>query len=159
MNIERMRAILDKIREYDRIIIFRHQRPDGDAVGATKGLREILRLTYPETEVVVLNDDQSDRVAFLGGEDEPREDEFYKSALGIVIDTAILDRIANPKYTLCRELIKIDHHIEKEPYGDLSWVEEKRASACEMIAEFYHAFQDELKINHAAAFYLYTIPV
>lgn len=156
MSIERMRAILDKIREYDRIIIFRHQRPDGDAVGATKGLREILRLTYPEKEIVVLNNDLSDRVSFLGGEDEPREDEFYKSALGIIIDTAILDRISNPKYSLCRELIKIDHHIEKEPYGDLSWVEEKRSSACEMIAEFYHTFRDELRINQVAAFYLYT---
>ena len=44
MNIENMKRILDKIKEYDRIIIFRHKRPDGDAVGSTKGLREILRL-------------------------------------------------------------------------------------------------------------------
>ena len=156
MNIERMRAILDKIREYDRIILFRHQRPDGDAIGATKGLCEILRLTYPEKEIVVLNTDFSDYVAFLGGEDEPREDDFYKSALGIVIDTAVIDRISNPKYTLCRELIKIDHHIEKETYGDLAWVEEKKSSACEMIAEFYHTFRDELKINQAAASYIYA---
>ena len=156
MNIERMRSILDKIREYDRIILFRHKRPDGDAVGATKGLCEILRLTYPEKEVLVLNTDFSDYVAFLGGEDEPREDEFYQSALGIVIDTAVIDRVSNPKYTLCRELIKIDHHIEKETFGDLSWVEEKKSSACEMIAEFYYTFRDELKINQSAATYIYT---
>ena len=156
MNIERMRAILDKIREYDRIILFRHKRPDGDAVGATKGLCEILRLTYPEKEILVLNTDFSDYVAFLGGEDEPREDEFYQSALGIVIDTAVIDRVSNPKYALCKELIKIDHHIEKETFGDLSWVEEKKSSACEMIAEFYHAFRDELKINQAAATYIYA---
>ena len=156
MNIERMSAILDKIREYDRIIIFRHKRPDGDAVGSTKGLREILRLTYPEKEIVLLNSDFSDYVAFLGGEDEPREDEFYKTALGIVIDTAVTERISNPKYTLCKELIKIDHHIEKETYGDLSWVEEEKSSACEMIAEFYHTFREELKINQAAATYIYA---
>ena len=156
MNIERMRAILDKIREYDRIILFRHKRPDGDAVGATKGLCEILRLTYPEKEILVLNTDFSDYVAFLGGEDQPREDEFYQSALGIVIDTAVIDRVSNPKYTLCKELIKIDHHIEKETFGDLSWVEEKKSSACEMIAEFYHTFRDELKINQAAATYIYA---
>ena len=156
MNTERMRAILDKILEYDRIILFRHQRPDGDAVGATKGLCEILRLTYPEKEILVLNTDYSDYVAFLGGEDEPREDEFYQSALGIVIDTAVIDRVSNPKYTLCKELIKIDHHIEKETFGDISWVDEKKSSACEMIAEFYHTFRDELKINQAAATYIYA---
>ena len=57
MNIENMKRILDKIKEYDRIIIFRHKRPDGDAVGSTKGLREILRLSYPEKEILLLNAD------------------------------------------------------------------------------------------------------
>ena len=32
MKLERMRAILDKIKAYDRIIIFRHKRPDGDGL-------------------------------------------------------------------------------------------------------------------------------
>ena len=41
---EQMKVILDKIKEYDRIVIFRHKRPDGDAVGSTLGLQGILRL-------------------------------------------------------------------------------------------------------------------
>ena len=57
MNLDKMRVVLEKIKEYDRIIIFRHKRPDGDAVGSTKGLREILRITYPEKEVCLLNND------------------------------------------------------------------------------------------------------
>ncbi|MBR3714392.1 MAG: bifunctional oligoribonuclease/PAP phosphatase NrnA [Clostridia bacterium] len=156
MNIQEKQNILDKIKEYQRIIIFRHKRPDGDAVGSTKGLREILRLTYPEKEIYLINNDFSDYVAFLGSEDEPRDDEFYKDALGIVIDTATTDRISNPQYSLCRELIKIDHHINNEPYGDLLWVEEERSSSSEMIADFYLTFSDELKINKDAATYIYT---
>jgi phosphoesterase RecJ-like protein len=156
MNTQRMRDILEKIKEYNRIIIFRHKRPDGDAVGSTKGLQRILQLTYPEKEILLLNCDYSDYVAFLGKEDAPRDDAFYKTALGIVIDTATTDRISNPKYALCKELIKIDHHIEKETYGDLSWVEEERSSACEMIAKFYDDFRDELKIDQEAATYIYT---
>ena len=156
MNKEQMRAVLDKIKEYDRIVIFRHKRPDGDAVGSTMGLREILRLTYPEKEICLLNTDYSDFVAFLGDEDEPRPDEFYASALGIVIDTATKERISNPKYALCREIAKIDHHIDIAPYGEPAWVEEERSSACEMIAAFYDAFRDELKINREAATYIYT---
>ena len=156
MNKEQMRAVLDKIKEYDRIVIFRHKRPDGDAVGSTMGLREILRLTYPEKEICLLNADYSDFVAFLGDEDEPRPDEFYASALGIVIDTATKERISNPKYALCREIAKIDHHIDIAPYGEPAWVEEERSSACEMIAAFYDAFRDELKINREAATYIYT---
>ena len=156
MNIENMKRILDKIKEYDRIIIFRHKRPDGDAVGSTKGLREILRLTYPQKEVLLLNADYSDYVAFLGDEDAPVADEYYATALGIVIDTATSDRISNPKYALCREVVRIDHHIDNNPYTEISWVEEHKSSACEMIAEFYYAFRDELKISKEAATYIYT---
>lgn len=156
MNTESMKIILEKIKEYDRIIIFRHKRPDGDAVGSTKGLREILRLTYPEKEITLFNSDYSDYVAFLGDEDVPKDDDYYKSALGIVIDTAVVDRISDSKYSLCREIVKIDHHIAKEPYGDYMWVEEERSSACEMIAQFYYTFRDELKINKEAATYIFT---
>ena len=156
MKLEQMQQILAKIKEYQKIILFRHKRPDGDAVGSTLGLREILSLTYPEKEIVALNCDYSDYVAFLGDEDAARPDEYYADALGIVIDTATTDRISNKNYTLCKELIKIDHHIEVEPYGDLSWVEEERSSACEMIAAFYDAFRDELKLDKTAATYIYA---
>ena len=156
MKLKQMKIIFEKIKEYDRILIFRHLRPDGDAVGSTKGLREILRLSFPEKEIYLNNSDYSDYVSFLGNEDAPRDDEFYKSALGIVIDTATEKRISNPRYSLCRELIKIDHHIETEKYGDYSWVEEHRSSACEMIAAFYHTFRKELKINPEAATYIYA---
>ena len=156
MSIEKMRAVLEKIREYDRIVIFRHKRPDGDAVGSTKGLREILRLSYPEKEILLLNCDYSDYVAFLGDEDAPQKDEFYENALGIVLDTAVVDRISNPKYALCREIVKIDHHIVTNPYGDVTWIEEERSSTCEMIVAFWDAFRDELKMNKDAATYLFT---
>ena len=50
MNTEIKKAILEKIKEYSRIIITRHVRPDGDCIGATKGLREILKDSFPEKE-------------------------------------------------------------------------------------------------------------
>jgi phosphoesterase RecJ-like protein len=156
MSIDVIKVILDKIEEYDRIIIFRHKRPDGDAVGSTKGLREILRLSYPEKDIRLINSDYSDYVAFLGGEDEQVEDEFYSSALAIVLDTGNSERISNSKFSLCREVIKIDHHIVTEPYGDICWIEEERSSTCEMIVKFREVFKDKLKINKEAATYLFT---
>ena len=156
MQIERIRAILEKIKEYNKIIIFRHKRPDGDAVGSTMGLRTVLRATYPEKDVRVLNCDYSEYLKFLGGEDENDvADEFYSDALGIVIDTATSDRISIQKYTLCRELIKIDHHIPVQSYAPIEWIEEDY-SACEMIAEFCYALRDELKLDTKAATFIYT---
>ena len=150
-----MQTILNKIKEYDSIIIFRHKRPDGDATGSTKGLQRILKLSYPEKQVLLINSDYADYVSFLGAEDSDVEDEVYARSLGIVVDTATSERISNKKYKLCRELVKIDHHIPVESYGDYEWVEEHRSSASEMIASFYLAFSDELKIDTDAATYIY----
>ncbi len=153
---ETMTAILKKIQEYDKILLFRHFRPDGDAVGSTKGLAELIRATYPNKRVYLQNADFSNYMAFLGGEEELLPDEEYADALGIVLDTATQERISNKKYSLCKELIKIDHHIPVQDFGVCQWVEEERSSCCEMIAAFYDAFQEELKITPQAATYIYT---
>ena len=156
MNLEVKQQILEKIQEYDRIFLFRHVRNDGDCVGATKGMKRILQLTWPEKEVYIIDQDTAAYLEFLGPEDAPVPDECYADALGIVLDTASEARISNKKYTLCKELIKIDHHIPLESYGDLIWVEEERSSCCEMVVDFYHTFREELKIDSEAATYLYT---
>ncbi len=155
MQLDKIKEIIEAIKEYDKIIIFRHKRPDGDAVGSTMGLRAILRLTYPEKDIRVINDDSAEYLDFLGKEDEPVPDSHYKGALGIVIDTANSARISNPKYSLCEKLIKIDHHIPVESYADISWEDEEKSSASEMIAELYYANQNEYKIDKTAATFIY----
>ena len=155
MQLDRIKEITEAIKAYDKIIIFRHKRPDGDAVGSTMGMRGILRLTYPEKDIRVINDDSAEYLDFLGREDEPVPDSHYEGALGIVIDTANSARISNPKYSLCDKLIKIDHHIPVEDYGDINWVDEEKSSASEMIAELYFANKDEYKIDKSAATFIY----
>ena len=156
MNQAVKQQILNKIKEYDRIMLFRHIRNDGDCVGATKGFKRILQLSFPEKEIYLIDEDTAKYLEFMGPEDAPVADELYADALGIVIDTATENRISNKKYTLCKELIKIDHHIPLVDFGNLIWVEEERSSACEMIVDFYNTFKDELKIDSEAATHLYT---
>ena len=110
---ENMKLILDKIKEYDKILIFRHFRPDGDAIGSTKGLQRILQLTFPEKKIYLQNNDFSDYLAFLGEEDAPLFEEEYVDALGLVLDTGTSKRISNQKYSLCKEIIKFDHQKTK----------------------------------------------
>ncbi len=156
MNQEIKNAILAKIKEYNHIIIFRHVRPDGDCVGASKGLKEILKATYPEKEVYIIDDQKTDYLSFLGDDDGEMDESFYRSSLAIVVDTSNQERISNQKFTLCKEVVKIDHHIDHTPYGDYSWVEDQRSSACEMIVDFYNTFKEELVLTKQAATYLYT---
>lgn len=154
--INEMQAILAKIKEYDRILIFRHFRNDGDCVGASMGLREILRASFPEKEILVIDDERSDFLAFLGESDPEISEEAYREALGIVVDTATSNRISNKKFVLCKELVKIDHHIPVEAYGCINWVEEDISSACELIVKFYDTFRDQLQLPKSAAKFLFT---
>ena len=156
MNKEKMQIILDKIKEYNKIIIFRHKRPDGDAVGSSMGLATILRDSFPKKNIYVVNADYSDYLTFLGDSKETLADEDYSDALGIVVDTGTDERVSNQKFRTCRETVKIDHHIPVCSYADYEWVEEERSSCSEMIAYFYDTFRDELTLTKEAATFIYT---
>ena len=156
MNYEVKKAILEKIRQYDRIFLFRHVRNDGDCVGATKGMKALIQASFPGKEVYLIDEDTAAYLEFMGPEDAPVEDALYETGLGIVLDTASEARISNKNYKLCKELIKIDHHIPLENYGDLIWVEEERSSCCEMVVDFYETFREELVLTKEAASHLYT---
>ena len=148
--------ILEKMKAYDTIMLFRHSRVDGDCVGATKGMKALIQASFPDKKVLIVDDEHSDYLAFLGEDDAPVADDVYAQSLAIVLDVSVASRISNPKYALCKELVKLDHHINVEPYGDLMWVEEERSSACEMVADFYDKCRDELTLTKDAALYLYT---
>ena len=156
MNFEIKQTILNKIKEYDTIFLFRHVRNDGDCVGATKGMKSLITATWPEKQVYIIDADTAQYLEFMGPEDPEMPDGVYAQALGIVLDTASEARISNKKYKLCRELIKIDHHIPLEQYGDFQWVEEERSSCCEMVVDFYRTFDHELVLNSEGATHLYT---
>ena len=48
--------ILSAIKRYDRIAIFRHSKPDFDALGSQMGLAVWLKDNFPNKEVRVLGD-------------------------------------------------------------------------------------------------------
>lgn len=155
-NKEIRKQILEKIIAFDKIIICRHVRPDGDCMGSTLGLREILRESFPEKKIYSIGYQTAEYLKFLPIEDEKLPEEEYKDALVIVVDTANSDRIDNPYYKLGKEIIKIDHHIRVDDFGTLNYVDEEiPATAC-IITEFYEENNDSLKMNKKAAMALYV---
>ena len=47
MNEQIKQAIFEKIKAAPRIMLFRHIRMDGDCAGASKGLKALIRATFP----------------------------------------------------------------------------------------------------------------
>ena len=73
--------VLKEIQKYNRIIIHRHTKPDGDAIGSQVGLKHIIKENFPEKEVYVQNTDYAKYLEFLGGEGETISDELYTELL------------------------------------------------------------------------------
>jgi len=149
-----MERILNKIKSYKRIIIHGHKRPDGDCYGAQFGLKDIISASFPDKEVYVVGG-TSDFVDYVGQVDTI-EDSLYEGALSIVVDTATKERISDARYEKGDYVIKIDHHIPVDDYGDLRWVDTTFPSCAQMITYFYYKFSSELKLTKKGAIALYT---
>lgn len=144
--------IYHKIKEYNTIIIHRHVKPDGDALGSQIGLKEALLATFPNKCVKVVGD-VSERYSWIGKMDEI-EDELYNGALVIVLDTGTERLISDERYKQGAFLIKMDHHYPQGEYGDLAFVDTSRESCAGLIAKFL--FDKRIKLNDAAASALFT---
>lgn len=144
--------ILDKIKEYDTIIIHRHMRPDPDALGSQIGLRDIIRHNFPKKKVLATGFDEP-TLAWIAKMDQVT-DQDYQGALVIVTDTANTPRIDDERYKKGDFLIKIDHHPNDEVYGDLSYVDTNASSASEIVTDF--ALSCDLLLSTSAARVLYN---
>ncbi|AFV71996.1 Oligoribonuclease [Streptococcus agalactiae] len=144
--------ILDKIKEYDTIIIHRHMRPDPDALGSQIGLRDIIRHNFPKKKVLATGFDEP-TLAWIAKMDQVT-DQDYQGALVIVTDTANTPRIDDERYRKGDFLIKIDHHPNDEVYGDLSYVDTNASSASEIVTDF--ALSCDLLLSTSAARVLYN---
>lgn len=147
-----METILDKIQQYDTIIIHRHMKPDPDALGSQLGLKEIILENFPHKTVKATGYNEP-TLNWLGHMDNVLDQEF-KHALIIITDTANTARIDDKRYLYGDYIIKIDHHPNDEPYGDFVYVNTNASSASEIITDF--ALKNHLKINSKAARYLYA---
>lgn len=131
--------ILEKIKEYDTIIIHRHMKPDPDALGSQVGLKALLEHHFPEKTIKAVGFDEP-TLTWMA-EMDLVEDRAYQGALVIVCDTANTARIDDKRYSQGDFLIKIDHHPNDDVYGDLSWVDTSSSSASEMITLFAQTTQ------------------
>ena len=149
------KAILDKIKEYNTIIIHRHIRPDGDAVGTSQGLKALLKNSFPEKHIYVASNDKSEYLSFLP-QDDKVDKELYNEALVIVVDTGDEGRISNQNYKLGKEIIKIDHHDTSADFGVINYCDPTSASCANIIVNFAQTFRYELKLNKDSATCLFV---
>ncbi len=150
-------TIIRKIEQFDNISLFFHETPDFDALGSCYGLREFIKDNFPKKIVKIIGLDtlpEEFLSTLFPGSKEVVSDEFIKSSLGIVSDTANAARVYTGKYKICNETIRVDHHIEVENFCDTEWVDPIFPAASLMWAELF--IGSGLRLSPITAKYLYA---
>ena len=146
--------IFDLIRQYDTIVIHRHNKPDGDAMGSQIGMKHILMENFPEKKIYAVGDDPR----FFGFMEDSQMDVIadcvYENALAIILDCGSSSLISDSRYQTAAATARLDHHIFCETIADEEVVDTSYESCCSMVADF--ARQCGLRLNPTAAKSLYT---
>ena len=147
-------AIVKEIAAFDTIIIHRHNKPDGDAMGSQIGLKHIIKENFPEKEVYMVGDE----ARHYGFMEDSRMDEipdsYYETALAIVLDTSAKRLISDSRYTTAAATVRIDHHLFVEPICQTEVIGTSYESCCGLVAQF--AMECGLRLTPLAARSLYT---
>lgn len=145
------------IMSKNRFLIATHVNPDGDAIGSSLALGEILRnmgkdvVCYCETPV-------SDRYLFMPGAyqftaelADPEQREVF-----VVIDCSDLDRAGKvlKKSRMPEAMINIDHHRNNQISGGVHLVDENACASAELVYRLIGELRQP--ITRSAALNLYT---
>ena len=123
--------IYNKIREYDTIVICRHIGVDPDALCSQLGLRDSIKLTFPEKKVIAIGTG-SQKFTKIGRLDKLEK---VENALLIVTDTPDIKRIDSADFSQFSCIIKIDHHPFIEKYANIELIDDTCSSVSEIVID------------------------
>lgn len=125
--------IIEVIERAQKIGIFTHISPDGDAIGSSLGL--YLGLKQLKKDVEVIADECSRCFHFLPNRGDIQKEGTGNYDLVITLDCATKARLYDPcewfdqsNFTIC-----IDHHISNTYYASMNYVEGNSPAACKTL--------------------------
>ena len=146
--------IINLIEKFDTIILHRHFRPDGDAMGSQIGLKNLLTQNYPQKKIYVVGDEAK---FFSFMEDSVMDeipDETYENALAIILDCGAAHLISDDRYTKAAATARMDHHIFTGKLCDEEVIDTSFESCCGVVTAL--ALEAGWQITPLAAKSLYT---
>ena len=143
--------VLKLIKQYNKIILIRHENPDYDAYGSQFGLYYSLKENFKNKTILMDGDDNVNN--FYNQPMDKVTDDDYKGSLVILTDQSAENMLVDLRYKLADKLIILDHHDSNPDFGDIVIIKPNYSSASELITEFL--YKEGLKIPKKAADALY----
>ena len=151
---DQLEHVLDHIRRRTHFLVTSHTRPDGDAIGSTLALAQVLGRMGKSAEVVL-----GDTVPVIYQPLPHAETIRHASHVNGKYDAAIIlecDSLTRTRLNGLENhfLINIDHHVSAKPFAQVNWIDPSACAVAEMI--FRLAQAAGVKITPDIATCLYT---
>jgi phosphoesterase RecJ-like protein len=134
------------IADCRRAVLFSHEKPDGDAIGALVAMRATLRNQGIVADAVLF-DPLPDRYAFFrdnaaipvfGKDFAAAKLDDYDAAM--ILDTCSFSQLRPIADWLRRSsvpLLVVDHHATRDPIGTMALIEERAAATCLVLYDWF----------------------
>ena len=162
-EIDKIKSLLSKKKD---IVIIPHKNPDGDAIGASTGLKNYFDNFNHNVEIISPNKfpdflkwmDPDNQIKIFS-EDENCIQKIINADIIFTLDFNNLVRISSMKEQVEKSnaiIIMIDHHENPCNYADFMYSVPEMSSTCEMIYHFIDKLGDKDKIDKNIAKSLYA---
>jgi len=145
------KEIWNKIEKSDNIVLISHVNPDGDALGSSLSMYNILKNMNKKVTIVNMTE-PAKYLDFLPNFDKVRKELPKKIDLMISFDCGSFDRLGIERRDYF--LINLDHHISNTNYGDMNLIEPNAASTSQVVFNILEA--NSVKIDKDSATCIYT---
>lgn len=117
-----MNNIISEIKVSNNIVLLCHNNPDGDAIGSTIAMYNLIKKLGKEVDIVI--DTLPKKFNFLNEYSIIKKESTKKYNTAVVLDTATKERV-NSAYILdnVQKKLVIDHHQSNTKYGDINLIE------------------------------------
>lgn len=146
--------IFQAIARFDTIIIHRHSRPDGDALGSQVGLKHLILENFPGKKVYCVGDEAGFYSFMAETVMDELPDNAWNGALAVILDCGGAHLISDDRWKLAERTVRMDHHLYTGCFTDAEAIDSSYESCCGLITQM--AKNAGWKLNRLAAQSLYT---
>ncbi len=150
-----MKQVAELIKKAKSAVILPHLNADGDAIGSSQAMREML--THLGIKSRILTEEPVEkRLEFIGEGIEVYEEQVCEFDLCIVLDCGDKDRLGK-RIALMEKapvVVNIDHHKTNDGFGDASYVEADASATGEIM--FGLSKELGISLDRQLARYIYS---
>ena len=154
-NLEKFKVFLE---EEDNFLLLSHVLPDGDSVGSTLAMAEVLK-SMGKNYKILFRDPVPKIYRFLLASNNVYNLETIKNNIlpnFIVLDCSEFNRLGEEMNFLlghAKKVVNIDHHISNDNFGDIQIVKNNAAATCEVLYQIFNSLNLKLNVNAVKALY------